>query len=50
MKYVLLILLTPLLLVFNFIGAISAFAVVGVRNGFFYTVELINKTQENKND
>jgi type III secretory pathway component EscS len=48
MKYLLLILLAPLLLVCNLVGAVAALVQVGVINGYVYTMELIEKTQKEK--
>ena len=48
MKYLLLILLAPLLLVCNLIGAVAALVSAGVINGYVYTIELIDKTQKEK--
>lgn len=48
MKYLLIILLAPLLVVCNVVGGIAAFIVVGVVNGYLTTMELIDKSREEK--
>lgn len=46
MKYLIVVLLTPLLLFCNLIGAIYALVAVGCVNGYMKMMELMDKAQE----
>ena len=46
MRYLIMILLAPLLLVANLLGGLSAFLVVGAVNGYETVMDLIEKATE----
>ncbi len=46
MKYFLMVLLAPLLLIANLIGGLSAFFIVGAINGYETVMELLEKASE----
>lgn len=46
MRYFLIILLAPLLLIANLLGGLSAFFIVGAVNGYEKVMELIEKASE----